>query len=115
MDSSDTIQRFEQIVAELLARPGVTYPPAEPGSSRGFGSKALKVGGKIFCMVDSRGRFVVKLPQSRVMELMADGRGSRFEMGNARWMKEWVCLVPGTEDQWLALAGEALSFVGSLE
>jgi len=111
---SKTRETFELIVAGLLDRPGVTYPPADPGPAKGFGSKALKVGGKIFAMVDSRGRFVVKLPQARVQELLADGRGARFEMGNAKWTKEWVCLVPGTEDHWSAFAEEALAFVGSL-
>ena len=112
---SRTTEVFDKIVAQLLGTPGVSYPPAEPGPARGFGSKALKVNGKIFAMVDSRGRFVVKLPHPRVVELMTDGRGASFEMGNARWMKEWVCLVPGTEDQWADLAREALEFVGSLE
>ena len=107
----DAAEVFQRIVAELLGLPGVTYPPADPGQTRGFGSKALKVGGKIFAMVDSRGRFVVKLPSPRVTELLSDGRGSRFEMGRARWTKEWVCLVPGTEDQVSALAKEALDFV----
>ncbi len=45
---------------------------------------------------------------------MGDGRGARFEMGNARWMKEWVCLMPGTEDKWPVFAREALDFVASL-
>ena len=73
---SNTIRAFEQIVHELLVRPGVSYPPAERGRTRGFGSTALKVNGKIFAMVDSQGRFVVKLPQQRVFELMAGGQGA---------------------------------------
>ena len=107
----NTIRAFEKIVHELLRLPGVSYPSAELGRTRGFGSTALKVNGKIFAMINSQGRFAVKLPQQRVFELMADGRGARFEIGKARWVKEWVCLVPGTEDQWPAFAREALSFV----
>lgn len=99
---------FASIVKECLGHPGVTYPPAESNKARGFGSTALKVDGKVFAMVDRRGRFVVKLPAARVLELLSDGRGTRFEMGRARWTKEWVCLVPGTEEQWPALAREAL-------
>ena len=114
MQPDTTMPIFEQIVAEMLGRPGVSYPPAEPGPAKGFGSKALKVNGKIFAMIDSHGRFVVKLPQQRVLELMADGRGSRFEMGKARWTKEWVCLVPGSKEQWPTFALEALEFVGGL-
>ena len=102
---------FDGIVALLINHPGVTYPPASLEKTKGFGSRALKVAGKIFAMVDSRGRFVVKLPAARVAELLADGRGARFEMGRARWIQEWVCLVPGTEDQWEGFARESVEFV----
>ncbi len=64
-------------------------------------------------MVDSLGRFVVKLPQARVIELLANGR-ARFEMGKARGMKEWAVLVPGTEATWSDFAREALEFVRCL-
>ena len=37
---------------------------------RGFGSGALKVNGKIFAMMSSKGKFVVKLPKKRVDDLV---------------------------------------------
>jgi hypothetical protein len=59
MKADSTAARvFEQIVHELLARPGVSYPPAMPGRTRGFGSTALKVNGKIFAMIDRLGRLL---------------------------------------------------------
>src|SRR5579864_5479466 len=59
---------------------------------KGFGSGALKVNGKIFAMMDSRERFVVKLPQARVDELVTSGKGERWEPGPGRLMKEWVAV-----------------------
>jgi len=111
MSGAGTQAVFDGIVALLIDHPGVTYPPASGEKTQGFGSRALKVNGKIFTMVDSRGRFVVKLPSPRVAGLLADGRGAPFEMGRARWIQEWVCLVPGTEDQWEGFARESVEFV----
>jgi hypothetical protein len=71
------------------------------------------VNGKIFAMVSSQGDFVVKLPKSRVEELVNAGVGTPFEPGPGRVMKEWLAMsreqkTPG----WLDLAREARRFVG---
>jgi len=58
-------------------------------------------------------RLVLKLPAKRVTELLAAGRGSPFDGGKGRPMKEWISLAPQHRDDWLELATEALSFVGS--
>ena len=83
---------------------------------RGFGSGALKVNGKIFAMVSSQDDFVVKLPRSRVDELVQAGVGSQFEPGPGRVMKEWLAMArePKTPS-WLDLAREARRFVGGNE
>ena len=112
MDTSQNI--YGSIVTDLTKEPGVTFPAAEPGKRKPFGSNALHVNDKIFCMVDRLGRFVVKLPATEVSALLADGRGAPFEMGKARWAKEWVVLVPGTEETWPARARQALVFVQGL-
>src|ERR1700761_4175126 len=57
---------------------------------RGFGGGALKVKGKIFAMISSRGAFVVKLSQARVSELVQAERGSYFDAGKGKPMKEWL-------------------------
>ena len=106
-----TQSKYEQIVAQLANEPGVSFPEKTPGKGRPFGSNALHVNGKIFCMVDRRSRFVVKLPHEKVQALLLDGTGAPFTMGKARWTKEWVVLVAGTEDQWLEFARLALDFV----
>ena len=82
---------------------------APPGTGKGFGATALKVDGKIFAMLSSQRLFVVKLPRARVDALVAAGRGSRFDPGHGRPMREWF--VAGLDVDWVALANEALSFV----
>ncbi len=80
------------------------------GGGKGFGSGALKVKGKIFAMMSSKGEFVVKLPKQRVDELVSSGQGERFDPGHGRLMKEWVVIVAGRADG-VELANEAYNFV----
>jgi hypothetical protein len=109
-DSSEA--RFAAIVEELLGEPGVTPPDNRSGTSRGFGSNALKVNSKIVAFL-SDGRLVVKLPRQRVEALCASGDGQRWDPGHGRLMKEWLALDPESNQNWLTLAKEALAFVGA--
>ena len=77
---------------------------------KGFASGALKVNGKIFAMMTPRTEFVVKIPKTRVDELVSDGIGERFEPGPGRVMKEWLALEHHPE-LWSNLAKEAYRFV----
>ena len=86
---------------------GVTLP--EPGRG-GFGSDALKINNKIFAMLVG-GRLVVKLPRTRVTELIETGRGEPFDAGKGTPMKEWVALA-GDEAECRALVVESQAFVG---
>ena len=72
-------------------------------------SNGLKVKGKIFAMF-GRGRFVVKLPKSRVDEMVHAGAGERFDPGHGRLMKEWIVVAANNGD-WIKLATEAYDFV----
>lgn len=98
--------RYPEIVTAFLGLPGVTQ------EGRGFGSSGLRVGGRIFAMLSSRGDFVVKLPRRRVDELVSSGDGDRFDSGGGRVMKEWLALRAGSSLDWLSLAREAMVFVG---
>jgi hypothetical protein len=80
------------------------------GGQRKFGSRALKVDGKIFAML-SHGRFVVKLPGARVDALVAAGDGVHFDPGHGRKMKQWLSIT-SARPSWIELAMEAYSFVG---
>ena len=106
---NDREAQFNVVVAMLASAPGVTHSHA---GSRLFGSKALKVHDKIFAMVSSSGRFVVKLPKARVEALVGGGIGRRFEASQGRPMKEWLEVHSESTEEWLELAREALDFVG---
>ncbi len=104
----DVHERYGQVVEALRGEPRVQV--GEGG--RRFGASGLQVDGHIFAMVSSRGEYVVKLPRTRVDALVAAGAGQRFDPGHGRLMKEWLALDAAADQDWLALAREALAFVG---
>ena len=79
------------------------------GGRRKFGSRALKVDGKIFAML-SHGRFVVKLSPARVDALVAAGDGEYFDPGHGRKMKQWLSIT-SSRPSWIELAMEAYGVV----
>jgi YjbR len=102
--SFDAEDAFAALAQPLLQAPGVT-------EGTGFGSNAgLRVGGKIFAMLDDGG-MVVKLPAQRCLELVAEGHSRPFTAGKGQPMREWVVVSPVAGD-WDALAREAMAFVG---
>jgi hypothetical protein len=102
--------RFAPVVKAFAKDRGVTHG----GQGKGFGSSGLKVNGKLFALMSSRGLFVAKLPRARVEELTRLGQGRPFDPGHGRLMKEWLEL-DGGEAAWLGLAREARNFVGGLK
>ena len=57
-------------------------------------------------MLSSKGHFVVKLSEERVNALVAAGKGTRFDPGRGRLMKEWLA-VADDHKVWVPLAREA--------
>jgi hypothetical protein len=109
-----TLVTTEERYAALVEAYG-TDPDVKLGSTRtkGFGANALWGHGQIFAML-SNDRLVVKLPRKRVDQLVASGEGDRFDpRRDGRVMKEWLSLVPGSAQDWFALAQEALEFAAS--
>jgi hypothetical protein len=102
----DGAKAFHGVVASFSRDPDVE----PPSGGRSFGGNGLKVGGKLFALVSSRGQFVVKLPRPRVDELVGSRAGEYFDPGHGRLMKEWVAMH-GHEEQWLGLAREARDYV----
>ena len=82
----------------------------EASPSKGFGSNALKVNGKIFASL-TKGRLLLKLPEARVDALVKSKKAVRFSTGAGRVKKEWLTLAPSTKREWLALAEEARAYV----
>src|SRR5207248_4966815 len=100
-------EHYAALSSAFLEREGVRQ------EGKGFGSSALKVNGRIFAMLSSRGEFVVKLPRERVGQLIASGDAVAYDAGKGRPLKEWLALPPGSRLDWSALAEEALTFVRS--
>jgi hypothetical protein len=109
-DADVVVKRYSTVVDELLKCADVTK--GSP-TKKGFGSEALQVKGKIFAMLSSQRQFVVKLPRDRVDALVAARRGSRFDPGHGRLMKEWFVCGAGLERDWIALAKEAFAYVAT--
>jgi hypothetical protein len=99
-------QRFAAVVDDLVGEPGVT----PPSGGSGFGRAALRADGRIFAML-VRGDYVVKLPRTRVDELVDSGHGTRFDANKGTPMKEWLRVDPGAALDWSRLAREALAHV----
>ena len=100
--------RFAPVVDAFARDRQVSY------GGKGFGSNALKLNGKIFAMMSSKGKFVVKLPKDRVDELVRLGVGRYFDPGHGRLMKEWLAVDVGT-GSWVELAREARAAAGKSE
>lgn len=92
--------KFSNVVLAFADEPSVTY------GGKGFGSRALKLGGQMFALLTSKGEFVVRLTRERVAELVALNRGRYFDPGHGRLMKEWL-VAPARSTRWLELAREA--------
>lgn len=85
-------RHFAPVVAAFANHPRVTR------GGKGFGSTGLKVNGKLFAFISSKGQFVAKLPRERLDELVRAGLGEHFDPGHGRLMREWVAVEPGGAD-----------------
>src|SRR5437870_3075531 len=103
---SKSQQRYDEIVAALLKAPDVSQ-----SAKKGFGQSGLMVRGKLFAILRAD-ELLLKLPAARVKELIASGDGKPFDAGRGRPMKEWATIKPSAKTDWLALAREAMMFVG---
>jgi TfoX/Sxy family transcriptional regulator of competence genes len=105
MDRSQQAQdRFHAILGSYAGAPDVNI-------GKMFGSTGLKTNGKVFAML-VKDKLVIKLPKTRVDELVTTGRGLPFDPGHGRLMKEWVSVeMTGDATDWSALVEEAKAFV----
>jgi hypothetical protein len=101
---------FNAVVKAFADDPQV----APPGFGRKFGDRrALKVNGRIFALLSSKGEFVVKLSRERVVELVGAGRGIAFDPGHGRVMKQWLVVTAGPKS-WIPLAQEARELMANV-
>ena len=104
---SEIDARFIPVIAAFARDRSVTH------GGKGFGSTGLKVNGKLFAFVSSRGQFVVKVPKTRVEEMVVAREAEPFDPGHGRLMKEWAAVRSSRVD-WIELAREAHRFVKGL-
>lgn len=101
-------QHYDRIVRTLCEDREVSV--AVDGGMKRFGASGeLRAGGKMFAFC-SKERLILKLPQSRVAALIAEGLAEPCVMGN-RKMREWVVVGLERESEWLNLAVESKNFV----
>ena len=102
--SPDT-EFFWDLVEPMLGEPGI-----DEGTLMGF--PCLRINGDFFGTCDHRsGHLIVKVDRDRVAELIEEGVGQPFAPAG-RVFKEWVLVEERNEERWLALLGEARTFVG---
>jgi len=98
----------EDLFSALIAHFGA---PHEGPPGKGFGSRALKVEGRIFASL-TKGELLLKLPRERVDALVVAGAGARLSTGGGAPKREWITVPPGAAN-WLSLAEEARAYVGA--
>ena len=84
-----------------------------PGDEEGrmLSTPALKTGGKVYGFADADEALIVKLPASRVAELIGTGEGDPCSPRPGRPMREWVRIPATDPEACLAYLLEARSFV----
>ena len=102
MTGDDAQGLFDQLAAEYLARPGVTY-------GRIWHNDGLKVNNKIFAMI-VRDELVVKGPAGQAAQLIDAGDGVAFEPRPGRRMKEWVVVGSADDQLWRTLIADAFRY-----
>jgi hypothetical protein len=75
--------------------------------------QSLKRNRKMFVMLN-KGRFIVKLPEKRVQEILSTEKGLPYDPGTGKHMKEWVIIPLTSEENWIDYAQEAKEFVASM-
>jgi hypothetical protein len=77
-----------------------------------MGGRCARVGDEFLALVDFKGSgLVVKLPRTRVQELIDQGAGLPFAPAG-RVFKEWVSVPKRDRRRWRALLRKGVAFVG---
>ncbi|EHB45340.1 hypothetical protein MycrhDRAFT_6594 [Mycolicibacterium rhodesiae JS60] len=79
-----------------------------------MGLPCLRIDGRFFAAIDRRDdALLVKLPASRVDELLTTGQAHAFAPAGRRF-REWAAIGVDLRDDWPELLREALAFVKAL-
>jgi hypothetical protein len=95
-------------MADVFARVRARHPDDEEG--RMLQSPGLRAAGKFYGFATTT-HLVVKLPATRVAELIGNGAGEPCSPRPGRPMREWVRLPAADEETCVAFLLEARTFV----
>jgi len=87
---------------------------ADPRVSEGtiMNGRCLRVGKEFLALVDFKGSgLVVKLPRTRVAELIGQGKGQAFAPAG-KVFREWLSVPKPDRRLWRALLAEGVAFIG---
>lgn len=100
-------EKFWDLAEPFLGQPDVTR-------STMMGFPCLRIRGQFFASTDrTNGNLLVKLPESRVDELIDAGRAEPFAPAGRRF-REWAAIPHARSRTWKRLLDEAHEFVASL-
>lgn len=100
----------DQIFSAVARRLLTMHPDDEEG--RMLRASGLRTAGRLYAFVTAAD-LVVKLPASRVDELISSGRGLTCSPRPGRPMKEWVRIPAPDEESCLSYLLEARTFVSA--
>ncbi|MDG2112515.1 MAG: hypothetical protein P8N02_07885 [Actinomycetota bacterium] len=76
-----------------------------------MGTRCLRVDGEFLAMVSQKiAQLVVKLPESRVAEVIYSGSGSEFSPAGRKF-REWVAVDEVDRNLWQSLLDEGRNFI----
>jgi hypothetical protein len=99
-------KRFAKLADDLGGVPGRASPHLE-----GFGTGSMFVGRKMFAVLDPSGSLVIKLPPTRVAELIDGGVGAPWHPGGGTPLKEYISIPASRARRWLPLARESREYM----
>jgi TfoX/Sxy family transcriptional regulator of competence genes len=108
-DTSHAQERFDELVAAYLERPGVSLGQV-------FHNNVLLVNNQVFAMT-VRGELVVKVSLDDAQAMIARGQAVAFEPRHDRPMKQWISIEPPDDRRglrWEKLVEDAYRYVASL-
>jgi hypothetical protein len=100
-------KRFAELAEEMARGDSVIS-----AHRKGFGTRSIFVGRKMFAVFDKTGELVVKLPPGRAKALIGATVGRGWHPGGGAPLSDYVAISFKHEGQWTDLAREARAYMG---
>ncbi|MCI4317335.1 MAG: MmcQ/YjbR family DNA-binding protein [Thermoplasmata archaeon] len=100
-------ERIARLAEEMAAGDGEIS-----AHRKGFGTRSMFVGRKMFAVLDRTGEIVLKLPPERVKELIDSNTGRGWSPGSGSPLKEYLAIPFARQKEWPKFAREARAYMG---